>query len=94
LKEQKFVMCVNYNEVVDSSITDKVLIQGIIDLAIIKPDKIVLIDYKDSNKSPADIKNTYQKQISLYELALKKQFKNTPITKLILSLKTNQIIEM
>ena len=94
LKEQRFVMCVNYNEVVDSSITDKVLIQGIIDLAIIKPDKIVLIDYKHSNKSPADIKNTYQKQISLYELALKKQFKNTPITKLILSLKTNQIIEM
>ena len=87
-------MCVNYNEVVDSSITDKVLIQGIIDLAIIKPDKIVLIDYKHSNKSPADIKTTYQKQISLYELALKKQFKNTPITKLILSLKTNQIIEM
>ena len=94
LKEQKFVMCVNYNEVVDSSITDKVLIQGIIDLAIIKLDKIVLIDYKHTNKSPADIKNTYQKQISLYELALKKQFKNTPITKLILSLKTNQIIEM
>lgn len=93
-KEQKFVMYVNYNEVVNSSKTDKILVQGIIDLMIVKSNEILLIDYKLSKKTSIEIKNTYAKQLDLYALALQKQFKNMPINKKILSLNMGEMIDM
>lgn len=93
LKEQKFVMNIPYNEVVKSDITEKIIIQGIIDLLIINKEDIVLIDYKLSNKSNIDIKNTYKKQIELYAMAISKQFK-LPIKKYILNLTQSILIEM
>ena len=95
LKEQKFVMRVNYNEVNKSSdITDKILIQGTIDLVVIKQDQILLIDYKLTKKTDEQIKSTYFKQLELYSMALGKMFKNKPIKKLILNLKSENIIDL
>ena len=94
LKEQKFVMCTNYCQVSKSDIQDKVLIQGVIDLMIVKKEQIILIDYKMSDKTASQLKQTYSKQIEFYSMAISKQFKNFKIKKMILSLKKNQIIEM
>lgn len=94
LKEQKFVMNVKYNEIADGNVTDKILVQGIIDLIIIKNNEVVLIDYKLTNNDKETIKTKYQKQLNLYALALSKRFKNIPIKKYILNLNRNEIIEM
>lgn len=94
LKEQKFVMRVNHDSVSKSGISDKILIQGIIDLIIIKPDKILLIDYKLTRKSDTEIINIYSKQISLYKMALSKQYKNIPIICYFFNLTTSKIIEI
>lgn len=94
LKEQKFVMNIRYNEIADTDIQDKILVQGIIDLIIIKEKNIILIDYKLSNKSGDYLKQKYDKQLNLYELALKKGFPNKQISKYILSLNKNEIIKI
>lgn len=94
LKEQKFVMCLPYNQICNSNITDKVLVQGIIDLLIIKPDQIVLVDYKLSHKSKQQLLKSYSKQLELYALAVSKNFKSLPIKKCILSLLSGEIIDV
>lgn len=94
LKEQKFVMRVPYCQVANSNCLDNVLIQGVIDLLIIKQNQIIIIDYKLSSKQEEQIASTYQKQLYLYGLAVEKYFKNLPVKKLILSLKTSKIIDM
>lgn len=94
LKEQKFVMCVPYNQVSNSPNTSKVLIQGIMDLIIIKNNKIILIDYKLTHKNKQQIIDTYYKQLELYSLALSKRFKNMQIERLILNLYQGEIINI
>lgn len=94
LKEQKFVMCVPYNQVSNSTNTSKVLIQGVMDLIIIKDNKIILIDYKLTHKSKQQIIDTYHKQLELYSLALSKRFKNIQIERLILNLYQGEIINI
>lgn len=93
LKEQKFVMNIPYNTIVESKIDDKILIQGIIDLLIINKNNIILIDYKLTHKNVEQIKQSYFKQINLYELAISKQF-NLPIKKYIINLRKSEIIEL
>lgn len=94
LKEQKFVMRQPYNKLVNSDICDKVLIQGVIDLLIVKPNQIVLVDYKLSHKSKQQLINSYRKQLELYALAISKNFKNKPIKKYIISLLSGEIIDI
>ncbi len=94
LKEQKFVMRIPYNQVVKSEKTDKILVQGIIDLIVIKKDKILLVDYKLSNKSEEQIIKTYAKQLELYSIALSKMNGNLPIYKYILCLKSQKLIKI
>lgn len=94
LKEQKFVMCLPYNEIMGGDIKEKVLIQGIIDLVIINKDEIILIDYKLSRKKPEELKQKYRKQIELYEMALKKKFVGKKINKYILCLNSGLLIDI
>lgn len=94
LKEQTFVMQVPYNEIEDSDITDKVLVQGVCDLIVIKNDKTILVDYKFSNHSESDLIRTYYKQLMLYKksatYALSKQIDEC----YILSLKPCELIKV
>lgn len=94
LKEQKFVMNVPYNQVVSSNITDKILVQGVIDLLVINNNNICLLDYKLSKKTNQQIKETYKKQLDIYSLAISKGFKNFKIKKYILNLYQNELILM
>lgn len=94
LKEQKFVMRIPYNQVVKSEKSENILIQGIMDLIVIKPDKILLIDYKLSNKTEEQIIKTYSKQLELYSIALSKMNLNLPIKKYILCLKSEKLINL
>lgn len=94
LKEQKFIMNVPYNQIVESSITDKILVQGIMDLVVIKDNTAILIDYKYTSKSPEQILDTYSKQLSLYKMALKNlgTFKNIKCH--IINIKNGNVIDV
>ncbi len=78
-KEEKFTFFVDpcdlgYN--LDKDLTDKVLVQGIIDLMAIKDDKCILIDYKLSSlKNDDDLIKTYKTQLTLYKNAIEKCLK-------------------
>ena len=60
-------MQVPYSEIEDSDINDKVLVQGVCDLIIIKNNKTILVDYKFSNLNESSLINKYYKQLLLYK---------------------------
>jgi len=62
-------------------------------MIIIKENEIILIDYKLTNKTITQIKENYDKQLKLYEIALSKRF-NCSIKKYILNLNKAELIEM
>ena len=73
LREQPFMLYVPYNMVVPGDVTDKVLIQGIIDLVVVKGDEAILIDYKITNIKNGDIlRKKYETQLKCYALAIEK----------------------
>ena len=94
LKEQKFVMRALHSDMVIDGQDEIILIQGVMDLIIIKSDKIILFDYKLTNGSDEYIKQKYAKQIAIYKHALSKKFKNISIECYILNLNSNKILEI
>lgn len=52
---------------------DKVLVQGVIDL-LVMGEEIVIVDYKNSFKSPEKLAETYKKQLYLYKMAVETSF--------------------
>ena len=71
-KETPFYMYVKYDDT-----SEKVLIQGIIDLYYInKNDELILVDYKtDRNVDENILKERYYNQLNLYKKALEKSMK-------------------
>jgi len=71
LREQEFMMKVPLNELVETRVTDSVLVQGIIDLLIIKDDQIIIIDYKTTNsKNLEKTAKKYLTQLRCYQKAV------------------------
>ena len=73
LREAAFKLFVPMNEIVDTTIEDKILVQGTFDLFIPRSEtnkESILIDYKYSGASEKDIANTYNKQLKLYKKAI------------------------
>ncbi len=75
-KEEKFTFFIEPSKLgydIDDKLTDKVLVQGIIDLMAVKNDKCILIDYKLSSlKNDDDLIKVYKTQLSLYKDAIEK----------------------
>lgn len=91
-KEAEFMMYVPYNQIVESKIEDKVLIQGVCDLLIEYEDSITIVDYKFSNLSGKLLKEKYSEQLKLYQIAAQNAF-NKPVKKLLIySIKTGELI--
>lgn len=87
-RELMFTMYVPANEVIDDEIsTDKILVQGVIDLLIESDQGVYIVDYKLSNRSEEDLKEKYSKQLKLYkkayETATGKKVDHTVIVSLI-----------
>jgi len=95
-KEKQFLLCENYNKLVEFSDNNtKVIIQGVIDLVIKKDDKVYLIDYKTNRGvSEDDLKKAYALQIKIYadafELATGIKISN----KYLYSFKLGKLIEV
>ena len=86
------MMYVPYNSVVESGISDKVLIQGVVDLIIEKENSIVLVDYKFSSLPANILKEKYQEQLKLYKMAIENAFNKKVDQMFIYSINTGELI--
>ena len=86
------MMYVPYNEIfTDSTISTKILVQGIVDLILEFDDHIILIDYKYSSLPINKLKQKYSNQILLYKLAIEKAYKKPVTESYIYSIKTGEL---
>ena len=91
MREYKFTMYTPANTVIDNTTsTDKVLVQGVLDLLYESNGTINLIDYKLTRKTGEVLKNTYKKQLYLYKKAFESAFKKKIDHLGILSLTTGE----
>ena len=90
--EKQFMMYVPYNSIYpDSTLTTKILVQGVVDLILEFDDHIILIDYKYSNSPINRLAQKYGTQIMLYKIALEKAFKKPVTHSYIYSIKTGEL---
>lgn len=85
IREGQFYLLVPYNKIVTkSSIKNKVLIQGVVDLVIVKNDEVILIDYKTNREKNDDImREKYKIQLECYKIAVENAIKR-PVSRKIL----------
>ncbi len=93
-KEKEFIMKERLCDVLDTNLQDEILIQGIIDLFVIKKDKIILIDYKYSNLKENYLIEKYKNQLELYKKSLINAFATEKIDVYLLSLKYSNLIKI
>lgn len=95
-KEKDFILKERICDLVENvSVEDRILVQGIIDLFIIKENKIILIDYKYSNSTNDNyLINKYKNQLKLYKIALENGYKLPVKEAHLLSLKNNKLIKV
>lgn len=95
MKEKQFIFRDKHcNLVKDSDTKDYVIVQGVIDLAIITKDGAIILDYK-TNKSSVDfMKSHYKLQLDLYKNAFEKAYKTKVIKKYLYSFKHGKLIEI
>ena len=95
MREYRFTMYTPANTVIDGTTsTDKVLVQGVLDLLFETNGEIYLIDYKLTNKDDELLKNIYKKQLYLYKKAFESAFKKKIDHVGILSLVTGKYISL
>ena len=81
LKEQQFLCYMPANELVKTTENQRILVQGVADLIVIKPNEIILVDYKTSRlKNQADFEKKYKTQLDIYAKAIE-DFYDRPVTK-------------
>ena len=92
--ELPFVMYVEANKVLDNSTsTEKVLVQGVIDLLVDGKNKFI-VDFKYSSLGTEEAREKYKKQLKLYKMAYKVAF-GVEIDKIVLlSLKNGESFEL
>lgn len=93
-KEHNFMLYAKHCEITNSTLQDKVLVQGIIDLFIEKENEIILIDYKTSRLNNYNLIKRYSTQLNLYEKALREKYKNKKIKKYIYSIFLDNLINI
>jgi ATP-dependent helicase/nuclease subunit A len=90
------MMYVPYNEIITSStLTDKVLIQGTIDLMLINHNNAILLDYKTTKNDDKDVlKNKYGIQLFIYKKAIENSYNVKVSDVYIYSILTNKLIKL
>ena len=92
-KEQPFLINIPANLIFDTSSSESVLIQGIIDLLLIDGDNAQIIDYKYSTKSKDGLINTYKSQLELYSYAVNKVLNKTITSKTLVNIFTGESVD-
>jgi ATP-dependent helicase/nuclease subunit A len=71
-REKSFLVQVPADKLIGAKTTEKVLVQGVIDLLAIKDNVAYILDYKYSALEKNSLKATYKKQLELYAYAVEK----------------------
>ena len=71
-REQPFMAFFAPNEIGENGENGKTLVQGVIDLLAVKGDEAIIIDYKASRRSAAQLVNDYAVQLDLYAKAVER----------------------
>ena len=78
-----------------TSLDEEILVQGVIDLFVVKDKEIVLIDYKYSNSNSEEyLIKKYKNQIKLYKKALENALNLKVGQTFLLSLRNNKLINV
>ena len=93
LREQPFLVYLPH-KLLGGKTEDRVLVQGKIDLLIVGTSEVTLIDYKLSGKSDQALRESYQKQLDCYALAVQSVLGREVTRKLIYSIPRRKFIEM
>lgn len=93
LREKTFVYYPNLKNINSSHLNFNVLVQGMVDLAIVKEDGIILIDYKTTKSSSEKyLKDKYALQLNLYAQALEEFYQKKVVKKYIYSFSLDKLI--
>ena len=91
--EIPFMLSVPYDEVAKSgAFHDEVMLQGVIDLLIIKENKAVVVDFKYTSRSDL-VEQRYQMQLNSYRLAVQRIMGVTEVETYVLSIADNKLIK-
>jgi len=95
-KEKQFLLCDNYNKLVKSTDNNtKVIVQGVIDLVIIRDDGVYLIDYKTNRGITAEqLAKEYSLQLNLYSHAFEEATGISVTHKFLYSFTLGKLIEV
>lgn len=93
-REKSFMLFVPHSEVFEGSgISDRVLVQGVIDL-LITGEQNVIVDYKFTSASAETAKKRYSRQLALYSDAYEKITGRKIDRKVIVLLRTAETVEL
>lgn len=95
-KEQQFILNIPYNKIVENSdVSDKVLIQGVVDLLVEGENGFILIDFKTNKHfTEQNFIETYSTQLNIYKLAMEKALNIDLKKKFIYSFELGKLIEI
>ena len=95
-KEKQFVMQQNYNKIVKNSDNNtKVIVQGIIDLVVVKDGEAILIDYKTNRTKDTNLlAQNYALQLEIYKQAFEKATNIAINKKFLYSFYLGKLIEV
>ena len=94
-KEKEFIMKEQLSKLTNFDIDERVLVQGVVDLFVIKDGHITLIDYKFSGAKNRDyLIEKYTPQLRAYKIALEESFGLKVEKTFLLSLKNADLIEV
>lgn len=91
--EISFMLHVPYNQIVRSDQTDKIILQGVIDLLIISGDSAHVVDFKYTSHSRG-LDKRYARQLASYKLAVQRICRIDNVDAYVLSIADNKLIAM
>jgi len=90
-KEMPFLTTLPYDQLFGEGCSKEIMLQGVIDLLIVKDDHAIVVDFKVTNNS-YKVKERYQKQLNSYAMAVNKCLK-LPVKTYVVSILDNKVIE-
>lgn len=90
-KEKSFIFNAKACDILPTSSTESVVIQGAMDLLVIENGKARIFDYKYSKKTGEKLKATYKNQLNVYALAVETVLKVKVIEKTLINIYTGDI---
>ena len=94
LKEKEFIMALNPMNNQCEKCDNFTVVQGVVDLVIIRNNSIIIVDYKLTNRSAQSIISAYKTQLELYAKAMSSAL-GLPVSEAyIIKLTTSQLIKV